>query len=113
MVHIERKIEINSSQKRVFDILDQPEKFPIWNITVNDVEIIEPGKKGLVKSTVGNFTSTRTETVQNKSISYIIDGGVFNKMGYVLASKGDRTEATLWAEFDDASQEKILLTIKS
>jgi len=109
MVHIERKIEIKSSQKRVFDILDQPEKFPIWNITVNDVEIIEPGKKGLVKSTVGNFTSTRTETIQNKSISYIIEGGVFNKMGYILAPKGNNTEATLWAEFNDASQEKMLL----
>jgi len=30
-------------------------------------------------------------------------------MGYVLAPKGNGTEATLWAEFDDQSQEKILL----
>lgn len=109
MVHIERKVEINTSQKKVFDILDEPEKFPIWNITVKEVEIIEPKKKGFVKATVGDFTSTRSETVENKSISYIIDGGVFNKMGYVLAPKGDNTEATLWAEFDDQSKEKMLL----
>ena len=109
MVRIERKIEIKSSQKKVFAILDEPEKFPIWNITVNAVDIIEPKKKGFVKTTVGNFTSTRSKTVENKSISYDIDGGVFNKMGYTLIAKGGGTEVTLWAEFDDASQEKILL----
>ena len=109
MVRIERNVEINSSPKRVFDILDEPEKFPIWNITVKEVDIIEPKKKGLVKSTVGDFTSTRTETIQNKSISYDIVGGVFNKMGYFLTPKGNQTEATLWAEFNDASQEKMLL----
>jgi len=109
MVRIEIKVEINTSQKAVFEILDQPEKYHIWNITVKEVEIIEPKKKGFVKTTVGDFTSTRTETIENKSISFIIDGGVFNKLGYVLAPKGDLTEATLWAEFDDQSKEKMLL----
>jgi len=109
MARIERKVEINTSQKMVFDILDEPEKFSIWNITVSEVEIIEPKKKGFVKTTVGDFTSTRTETVENKSISYIIDGGIFTKMGYVLTPKGDHTEATLWAEFDDQDKEKMLL----
>ena len=109
MVRIERKVEINTPQKKVFAILDEAEKFPIWNITVNEVEIIEPKKKGFVKTTVGNFTSTRTETVENERIFYTIDSGVFNKMGYLLAPKGDGTEVTLWAEFDDEGQEKILL----
>ncbi len=109
MPRIERKVEIKAPVNKVFDILDEPEKFSIWNITVKEVEIIEPKKKGFVKSTVGDFTSTRTETVPNDKISYIIDGGAFNKMGYSVAPKGDGTEATLWAEFDDASQEKMLL----
>ena len=109
MVHIERKVEINAPQNKVFEILDDTEISPIWNITVKEIEIIEPKKKGFVKTTVGDFTSIRTETVENKSISMIIEGGVFNKMGYVLAPKGNGTEATLWAEFDDQSQEKILL----
>lgn len=109
MVHIERKVDINSSKENVFTILDEPEKFPIWNITVKEVEIIEPKKKGFVKTTVGDFTSTRIETVENEKIFYNIDGGVFNKMGYQLVPKGDGTEVTLWAEFDDESQEKMLL----
>ena len=62
-----------------------------------------------MKTTVGDFTSTRSETVENEKISYIIEGGVFNKMGYSVTPKGDGTEATLWAEFEDESQEKILL----
>jgi hypothetical protein len=109
MVHIERKIEINSSPKKVFEILDDTEIAPVWNITVKDIEIIEPKKKGFVKTTVGDFTSTRTETVENKSISMDIDGGVFDKMGYVVDAKGGGSEVTLWAEFEDPGQEKILL----
>ena len=108
MVRIDRKVEINAPVKKVFDILDEAEKSPVWNITVNEVEIIEPKKKGFVKTTVGDFTSTRSETVENEKISYTLEGGVFNKMGYTVAPKGDGTEAMLWAEFDDESQEKIL-----
>ncbi len=109
MVHIERKIEINAPVNGVFDILDEPEKFAIWNITVNSVDIIEPKKSGFVKSTVGDFTSTRYEVVKNDRIFYNIEGGVFDKMGYSLKIKGDGTEATLWAEFKDESKEKMLL----
>jgi len=109
MVHIERKVEIKAPVNKVFDILDEPEKFAIWNITVNDVEILEPKKKGFVKSTVGDFTSTRYETVKNDRIYYTIEGGVFDKMGYSVKPKGDGTEATLWAEFEDESKEKMLL----
>jgi len=77
--------------------------------TVKEVEVIEPKKKGFVKTTVGDFTSIRTETVENEKISLDIEGGVFDKMGYIIAPKGDGTEATIWAEFEDASKEKILL----
>ena len=108
MPRIERKIEINAPLKRVFDILDDAENFAVWNITVNEVNIIEPRKKGFVKTTVGDFTSTRTETVPNEKISYIIEGGAFNKMGYRVLPKGDGTEAILWAEFDNEKQEKML-----
>jgi uncharacterized protein YndB with AHSA1/START domain len=109
MVHIERNVEIKAPVNKVFDILDEPEKFSIWNITVNDVEILEPKKKGFVKSTVGNFTSTRYETVKNEKIFYNIEDGVFDKMGYSVKPKGEGTEATLWAEFKDESKEKMLL----
>ena len=108
MPRIERKIEINAPLKRVFDILDDAENFAVWNITVNEVNVIEPRKKGFVKTTVGDFTSTRTETVPNEKISYNIEGGAFNKMGYSVSPKGDGTEAILWAEFDNEKQEKML-----
>ena len=109
MVKIERKVEINAPAKRVFDILDDTEKAPIWNITVKEVEIIEPKKKAFVKTTVGDFTATRYETVENEKISQTIEGGVFNKLGYITTPKGDATETTLWAEFEDEGKEKMLL----
>jgi len=109
MARIERKVEINAPAKRVFDILDDTEKLPLWNITVKEIEIIEPKKKAFVKTTVGDFTATRYETVENEKISQTIEGGVFNKMGYIVTPKGDGTETTLWAEFEDESKEKMLL----
>ena len=109
MVRIERKVEINAPAKRVFDILDDAEKFPVWNITVNEIEIIEPKKKAFLKTTVGDFTATRYETVENEKISTTIEGGIFNKIGYLMTPKGDGTEITLWAEFEDESKEKMLL----
>ena len=86
MPHVERNIEIDTSVEKVF----------------------EPGKYA-VKGTIGDFTTTRTETVQNEKISMSIEGGPFSAMGYILSKKGDKTNATLWADFEDGKQEKMLV----
>jgi hypothetical protein len=39
-----------------------------------------------------------------------IEGGIFTSMGYILKPKGDLVNATLWGEFDDENNEKLLVT---
>ena len=108
LVRIEREIEINAPQKRIFDILDNTLESTRWNLPVKEISKISEGKFA-VKSTVGDFTSIRTETVDPEKLSMRIEGGIFNSMGYILSPKGDKIEAKLWGEFDDEKNEKILL----
>lgn len=108
MVRVERNIEINTSQKRVFDILDDAMLGPKWNLAINELTKISENTYA-AKSTVGDFTSIRTETVEPDKISMRIEGGVFNSMGYILNPKGDMVNATIWGEFDDEKNEKMLV----
>lgn len=108
LVRVERNIEINTSQKRVFDILDDAMLGPKWNLAVNELTKISENTYA-AKSTVGDFTSIRTETVEPDKISMRIEGGVFNSMGYILNPKGDMVNATIWGEFDDEKNEKMLV----
>ena len=108
LVRVERNIEINTSQKRVFDILDDAMLGPKWNLAINELTKISENTYA-AKSTVGDFTSIRTETVDPDKISMKIEGGVFNSMGYILNPKGDMVNATIWGEFDDEKNEKMLV----
>jgi len=51
-MRIERKIEVNASQKRIFEILDNVDDLPIWNLVVNSVKKLEEGKY-VIDTTVG------------------------------------------------------------
>ena len=108
MVRVERNLEIKASRKRIFEILDDASVGAKWNLAANEITQISEGKFA-VKSTVGDFTSIRTETVDLEKISMRIEGGVFNSMGYILNPKGDMVEVTIWGEFDDEKNEKILV----
>ncbi len=108
LVRVERYIEINASQRKIFDILDDASLGAKWNLAANEITQISEGKFA-VKSTVGDFTSIRTETVEPNKISMRIEGGVFNSMGYILNPKGDMVNATIWGEFDDEKNEKMLV----
>ena len=107
MAKLERKVEINTSPSKIYNILNDPSLQTIWNITVNESTEIGTDKYS-VKTTVGDLISTITERSQDERISYAMKGGPFDKMGYILTPKGDSTEATIWAEFEDEKQEKIL-----
>jgi len=107
MAKLERKIKINTSPNKIYNILNDDSLETIWNITVNESTEIGTDKYSL-KTTVGDLTSTITERSQDERISFAIEGGPFNKMGYILTPEGDSTEATIWAEFEDEKQEKIL-----
>lgn len=107
MAKFERRVEINASPNKIYDILNDETLEEKWNITVKKLSTIEPDKYS-VKTTVGDIISKVTERVENERISMDIEGGPFNKMGYVLTPKGDSTEVMGWAEFEDPNQESIL-----
>ena len=105
---VERKIEINAPVKRVFDILDNIGDSAKWNLSADEMSERPEGKFD-VKSPVGDFILSRTETIKNEKLSLGIEGGIFSAMGYLLSQKGEITEAILWGEFDDEKNEKILV----
>lgn len=108
MTRIERKIEIKTSPKKIYDILNNDDLETVWNIVVSESTTIAPDKYS-IKSTVGDFISTVTERLENEKISYSMEGSAFSKMGYILAPKGDGSEVSIWAEIEDEKQEKMLL----
>lgn len=102
--------EINAPAERLYQIMKEREKNPIWNITVNDVNIISE-KKASYKTTVGDLTLMLTEDIKNEKIAYDVEGNpLMTKMIYSFKPKGDKSEATLAGEFPLEDQEKILLT---
>lgn len=102
--------EINAPVERLYQIMKERKKNPIWNITVNEVNIISD-KKASYKTTVGDLTLQLIEDVKNEKIAYDVEGNpLMTKMIYSFKPKGDKSEATLTGEFPSEDQEKILLT---
>ncbi|MFX0076518.1 MAG: SRPBCC family protein, partial [Candidatus Hermodarchaeota archaeon] len=108
MPRVARDIEINAPPERIFDILDDSLGYPIWNIVVNEIKEIGPDKY-FSKTNIGDITSTIKERVPNKKISSTQEGSPMTAYGSILEPKGDITKTTLWAEFDDEKNEKMLV----
>ena len=106
-MRVERHIDIEATSKRIFDILNDTLMSPKWNLATTEVSKISEGKFA-IKSTVGDFTTIRTETIENERISLNIEGGIFKSMGYILNPKENMVDVTIWGEFDDEKNEKIL-----
>jgi hypothetical protein len=107
MSKLERKLEISASQDTIWKIIDDNDNYPKWNIVVNEVKKLGEGKY-FFKTNVGDINSTRIETNPPNRLAATQEGSPMTSLGYVLKPKGDIVEATIWAEFDDASQEPIL-----
>jgi uncharacterized protein YndB with AHSA1/START domain len=104
---VERKVDISAPQEKIFKIIDEDRDYARWNIVVNEVTELGPGNY-FFKTNVGDVTSTRIETNPPESLSATQEGSPMTSLGYVLKPKGDVVEATIWAEFDDSNQEKLL-----
>jgi len=104
---VEKTLEISASQDKIFKIIDDDNDYPRWNIVVNEVKELGPGNY-FFKTNVGDVTSTRMETNPPESLYAKQEGSPMTSLGYILKPKGNIVEASIWAEFDDASQEPIL-----
>ena len=107
MPRVEKVVDISASQDKIFKIIDEDNDYPRWNIVVNEVKELGPGNY-FFKTNVGDVTSTRMETKPPESLYARQEGSPMTSLGYVLKPKGNVVEATIWAEFDDASQEAML-----
>lgn len=107
MPKLEKKVDIAASQEIIWQIIDDEDNYPKWNIVVNEVKKLGEGNY-FFKTNVGDITSTRIETNSPNSLSATQEGSPMTSLGYILKPKADIVEATIWAEFDDAGQEPIL-----
>ncbi len=107
MPKMERKIDIAASQEKIWQIVDNDDDYPRWNIVVNEVKKLGEGNY-FFKTNVGDVTSQRAETNPPNDLYATQEGSPMTSLGYSLKPKGDVVEATIWAEFDDEKQEPIL-----
>jgi len=106
MPKIERKIEINASSKKVWEATSDIENIPKWNISIKEIKELEPDKYS-VKSTMGDYTSTNTERIENKKTTSKVDHPEFTGYGFILNEKDDITELSYWVDVPMITREKI------
>ena len=107
MPRIERKKKIKATTKTIYNILENELGMPKWNLVVNEVKELGPGKFFL-KTNVGDVTSTRLEAVPNERISASQENSIMTSLGYILNPKEDVVETVLWAEYDNPDDEPML-----
>ena len=108
MPEIETKIEINAPPDVIFKILDDFKTAQVWNIVISHTEELEPNKKYFFKTNVGDMTTTRTETVENKKVAMLQEGSPIQEMAYLIEPKGDVSEVAIWGVFELEDQRSIM-----
>ena len=107
MPKLEIKIELNAPVEKVYEILNDYMGLPIWNIVVREVERLEP-KKYFIKSNVGDIMNIEIENIPNERMTSLQEGSPMEKIGYIFKPLDDKTEVTLWTEFELENQRSVL-----
>ncbi|MFX0004556.1 MAG: SRPBCC family protein [Candidatus Hodarchaeota archaeon] len=106
MPRIERKIEINAPTKRIWEVVSDTEHIRKWSVSIKEIKELEPNKYS-IKSTMGDYTSSTIEQIENKQITSKVDHPEFTGYGYILNEKDDITELTYWVDVPIITREKI------
>lgn len=107
MARIDLKKDVDMSVEKVYEILADLMTLPRWNIVVNEITDLGDDKYFL-KTNVGDVTNIVIERVPNKSITSDQEGSPMESIGYIVDPKGNGSEVTLWATFEDESQTAVL-----
>ena len=107
MPRIEKKHILNAPVEKVYEILNDYGSLPIWNIVVNEVTEMEP-KKYFLKTNVGDITNTEIENIPLKKMTSTQEGSPMEKIGYIFEPKEEKTEVTIWTEFELENQKSVL-----
>lgn len=105
-MRVYKKIEINSTPKKLYDIVMDGQNAPRWNLVLTNVIEKEEGQKFLLKSDVGDILIVDTESVENEHVTWRMENSDMNSIGYILEPKGDLTEVTIWTEFENKKLRK-------
>ena len=84
-------MDVKASVETIFKIIDDDINYHIWNIVVKEVSKLNDGEFAF-KTTVGDVTSKRVETVKNKKLFSKQTGSPITGLGYSLNPKGDVVE---------------------
>lgn len=107
MPRIEKKHLLTAPVEKVYEVLNNYNSLPVWNIVVNEVTEMEP-KKYFLKTNVGDIINTEIENIPLKKMTSTQEGSPMEKIGYIFESKGEKTEVTIWTEFELESQMSVL-----
>ena len=100
-MRMEKKIEIKSSSKIIYDIVIDPEIITKWNVGVDEISQKKEGEEVVLKSSVGDIFIVDWEQVENESVTWHMKSSTMNSIGYILEPKGNIVETTLWVDLDD------------
>jgi len=100
-MRMEKKIEIKSSSKIIYDIVIDPEIITKWNVGVDEISQKKEGEEVVLKSSVGDIFIVDWEQVENESVTWHMKSSNMNSIGYILEPKGNIVETTLWVDLDD------------
>jgi len=103
----EKKIKIESSPEKIYNIVLDDFNTPKWNPTVSAVIETENNKIQL-DTDLGGFTITNTETDENKSVIWRMEESDLESIEYILTPKTKATEVTICIEFDNKKLLKLL-----
>lgn len=104
---LDKKIEIESSPEKIYNIVADGIITPKWNPMINAVERDEE-KRFKLDTDIGPMTVINSELKENESITWFMEKSDMNSFGYILTPKKDATEVVAWAEFSDKKLAKIL-----
>jgi hypothetical protein len=108
MPRIDKKVLLNMSVNKVYDILNDFLSLPVWNIVVTEASEIEKDVY-FFKTNVGEVTNYVIENIPMERMTSRQEGdSPMQKIGYIFNPKGDKVEVTMWAEFELEDQISVL-----
>ena len=103
---LERDIKIESTPEKIYKIIIDGLNTPKWNPIVTAITPIEDNKY-LMDTDIGGITIIKTETEENKSVTWLTEKSDMNAIGYILTPKAHETQVMIWTEFDNKKLSKL------
>jgi hypothetical protein len=98
MPKLGKKIEINASIKKVWEVLTDFQLYLKWQIDKIAMKELEPNKY-FEKTTSGSYTITITELIENERMSLKVDHPEITGVSYILNKKAEMTVVSCWVNY--------------